>query len=56
MPKLDGGFDPEAYLRWELKVDKIFRVHNYSEEKVMAYSEEKVMAMAALEFDDYALI
>jgi hypothetical protein len=31
-----------------LKVDKIFRLHNYS--------KEKNMAMAALEFDDYALI
>ena len=48
MPKFDGGFDPEAYLAWELKVDKIFRMHNYS--------EEKKLAMASLEFDDYTLI
>jgi hypothetical protein len=31
MPKFDGGSDPETYLTWELKVDKIFHVHNYSE-------------------------
>jgi hypothetical protein len=48
MPKFDGGSDPEAYLTWELKVDKIFRIHNYS--------EEKKLAMASLEFEDYALI
>ena len=48
MPKFDGGSNPEAYLTWELKVDKIFCVHNYS--------EQKKMAMAALEFDGYALI
>jgi hypothetical protein len=48
MPKFDGGSDLEAYLTWELKVDKIFRLHNYS--------EEKKLEMAALEFDDYALI
>jgi len=48
IPKFDSGSDPEAYLTWELKVDKIFRLHNYS--------EAKKMAMAALEFDDYALI
>jgi Reverse transcriptase (RNA-dependent DNA polymerase)/RNase H-like domain found in reverse transcriptase/Retrotransposon gag protein/Integrase zinc binding domain/Integrase core domain/Zinc knuckle len=48
MSKFDGGSDPEAYLTWELKVDKIFRLHNYS--------EQKKMAMAALEFDGYALI
>ena len=30
----------------ELKVDKIFRVHNFS--------EEKKVAMASLEFEDYA--
>ncbi|CAM8972833.1 unnamed protein product [Rhodiola kirilowii] len=48
MPKFDGGSDPKAYLTWELKVDKIFRMHNYS--------EEKKLAMASLEFEDYALI
>ena len=32
----------------ELKVDKFFLLHNYS--------EQKKMAMAALEFDGYALI
>ena len=48
MPKFDGGSDPEAYFTWELKVDKIFRLHNYS--------EEKKLAMASLEFEGYALI
>jgi hypothetical protein len=48
MPKFEGGSDPEAYLTWELKVDKNFCVHNYS--------KQKKMAMAALEFDGYALI
>jgi len=48
MPKFDGGSNPEAYFTWELKVDKIFRLHNYS--------EEKKLAMASLEFDGYALI
>ena len=48
MPKFDGGSDPEAYLTWELKVDKNFHVHNYS--------EQKKIVMAALEFDGYALI
>ncbi|CAM8895205.1 unnamed protein product [Rhodiola kirilowii] len=48
MPKFDGGSDPEAYLTWELKVDKIFPMH--------IYSEEKKLAMASLEFEDYALI
>ena len=48
MPKFDEGSDPEAYFTWELKVDKIFRLHNYS--------EEKKLAMASLEFDGYALI
>jgi hypothetical protein len=48
MPKFDGGSDPKAYLTWELKVDKIFCMHNYS--------KEKKMAMTTLEFDSYALI
>jgi hypothetical protein len=46
MPKFKGEDDVEAYLSWALKVDKIFRVHNYS--------EEKKVAMASLEFEDYA--
>ena len=45
MPKFTGSNDPEEYLSWALKVDKIFRMHNYSNEK---------MAMASLEFDDCA--
>ena len=33
MPKIKGEENADAYLEWELKVDKIFRVHNFSEEK-----------------------
>jgi hypothetical protein len=46
MPTFMGKNDPEEYLSWALKVDKIFRMHNYS--------EEKKVAMASLEFDGYA--
>ena len=46
MPKFTGSNDPEEYLSWELKVDKIFRMHNYS--------NENMMAMVSLEFDEYA--
>lgn len=48
MPKFEGGSDPQAYFTWELKVDKIFCLHNYS--------EAKKLAMPSLEFDGYALI
>ena len=48
MPKFNGSNDPEEYLSWALKVDKIFRLHNYE--------EEKKIAMASLEFQDYVLI
>ena len=48
MPKFDGRSNPEDYFTWELKVEKIFRLHNYS--------EEKKLAMASLEFEGYALI
>ncbi|KAK1627781.1 hypothetical protein QYE76_002096 [Lolium multiflorum] len=46
MPKFKDEYDAEAYLSWALKVDKIFRTHNYS--------GEKKVAMASLEFEDYA--
>ena len=48
MPKFNGSNDPEEYLSWALKVHKIFRLHNYE--------EEKKVAMASLEFQDYVLI
>src|SRR3954466_12864308 len=46
MPKFKGDYNPEEYLKWALKVDKIFRVHNFS--------EAKKVAMASLEFEEYA--
>jgi hypothetical protein len=46
MPKFRGDADADAYLSWAIKVDKIFRVHNYS--------EDKKVAMASLEFEGYA--
>ena len=48
MPKFNGSNDPEEYLSWALKVDKIFRLQNYE--------EEKKIAMESLEFQDYVLI
>ena len=48
MPKFSESTDPEDYLSWALKVDKIFRLHNYE--------EEKKITMASLEFQDYVLI
>ena len=48
MPKFNGSNDPEDYLSWELKVDKIFHLHNYE--------EVKKIVMASLEFQDYVLI
>ncbi|KAK1682411.1 hypothetical protein QYE76_043259 [Lolium multiflorum] len=46
MPKFKGEDDAEAYLSWAIKVDKIFRIHNYS--------GAKKVAMDSLEFEDYA--
>jgi hypothetical protein len=48
MPKFSGSSDSKEYLSWALKVDKIFRLHNFQ--------EEKKIAMASLEFQDYVLI
>lgn len=47
MPKFSDGTDPEEYLSWVLKVDKVFLMHNYP--------EAKKIDMAFLEFEDYAL-
>ena len=48
MPKFTGSNDPEEYISWALKVNTIFSLHNYE--------EEKKIAMVSLEFQDYVLI
>ncbi|KAK1681186.1 hypothetical protein QYE76_042034 [Lolium multiflorum] len=48
MPKFQGEEDPEAYLSWVRKVEKIFRIHNYS--------NAKKVPMTSSEFEDYASV
>jgi hypothetical protein len=48
VPKFTGDDDADAYLSWAIKFDKIFRMHNYS--------NEKKVSMASLEFEGYANI
>jgi hypothetical protein len=48
IPKFTSDDDADAYFSWAIKVDKIFCMHNYS--------EEKKVAMASLEFKGYANI
>jgi hypothetical protein len=48
MPKFVGSTDVEEYLNWELKVGKLWRMHEYT--------EDKKIKLASSEFDDYALI
>ncbi|KAL0286504.1 UNVERIFIED_CONTAM: hypothetical protein Scaly_2792100 [Sesamum calycinum] len=48
IPSFKGKSDPEAYLEWKMRVEKIFSCHNYS--------ESKKVKLTALEFTDYALV
>jgi hypothetical protein len=48
MPKFMGSTDVEEYLNWELKVEKLWCMHEYT--------EDKKIKLASFEFDDYALI
>ena len=41
VPKFFGTSDPEAYLSWTLKVDKVFRIHKFSEAKKIATADRK---------------
>src|SRR4051812_3706576 len=47
IPKFEGSTDVEDYLTWELKMDKIWHLHDYS--------EDKKIKLASSEFDGYAL-
>ncbi|KAK1642225.1 hypothetical protein QYE76_060030, partial [Lolium multiflorum] len=47
IPKFEGGADVEEYLTWELKIEKLWRLHNYT--------EDRKITLASSEFDGYAL-
>eukprot|EP00258_Populus_trichocarpa_P029082 XP_024445101.1 uncharacterized protein LOC112324795 [Populus trichocarpa] len=48
IPAFKGKTDPEAYLDWEKKMEMIFDIHRYS--------EEKKVKLAVVEFTDYAMV
>ena len=48
IPPFHGKSDPEAYLEWEKKVERVFECHNYT--------EEKKVKLAAVEFTYYASV
>ena len=47
IPKFEGGADVEEYLSWELKIEKLWCLHNYT--------EDRKIKLASSEFDGYAL-
>ncbi|KAK1601096.1 hypothetical protein QYE76_018948, partial [Lolium multiflorum] len=47
IPKFEGGADVEEYLTWELKIEKLWRLHNYT--------EDRKIKLSSSEFDGYAL-
>jgi hypothetical protein len=47
IPKFESGTDVEEYLTWELKIEKLWRLHDYM--------EDKKIKLASSEFDGYAL-
>ena len=48
IPEFEGKADPDAYMNWEEKVEKIFDVHDYS--------ERKKVKLAVVEFTGHASI
>jgi hypothetical protein len=48
IPAFKGKTDPEAYLDWEKKVEVIFDIHRYF--------EEKKVKLDVVEFTDYAMV
>src|SRR4051812_19081966 len=47
LPKFEGSNDVEEYLIWELKIEKLWRLHEYT--------EDRKIKLASSEFDGYAL-
>jgi hypothetical protein len=48
IPSFDGKYDPDAYLTWELSVDKKFACHKFS--------NDKNVRAATSEFTDFACV
>ncbi|KAF1894462.1 hypothetical protein Lal_00046838 [Lupinus albus] len=48
VPQFVGLNNPEAYLKWELKIEQLFEYHNYS--------KENKVKVAASEFKEYAMV
>ena len=46
LPKFLGSNDPKAYLSWTLKVNKIFQIHHFL--------QNEMVAMTSFKFEDYA--
>src|SRR3954466_14876562 len=47
LPKFEGSNDVEEYLIWEMKIEKLWRLHEYT--------EDRKIKLASSEFDGYAL-
>ena len=47
IPRFEGTTDVEEYLSWELKIEKLWRLHDYT--------EDRKVRLASSEFDRYAL-
>ncbi|KAK1681385.1 hypothetical protein QYE76_042233 [Lolium multiflorum] len=47
IPRFEGTTDVEEYLTWELKIERLWRLHDYT--------EDRKIKLASFEFDGYAL-
>ncbi|KAK1616665.1 hypothetical protein QYE76_022182 [Lolium multiflorum] len=47
IPRFEGNTDVEEYLTWELKIERLWRLHDYT--------EDRKIKLASSEFDGYAL-
>ncbi|KAK1607951.1 hypothetical protein QYE76_031624 [Lolium multiflorum] len=45
IPKFEGGTDVEEYLTWEVKIEKLWRLHNYTEDRKIKFASSNLMAM-----------
>ena len=48
IPKFEGFIDVEEYINWELKMEQLWRLHDYT--------EDRKIKLASSEFDGYALL
>ena len=56
IPKFEGGADVEEYLTWELKIEKLWRLHDYTEDRKVKLPQNLMVMHCVGEMELHMLV